>query len=104
MTLPLHQVTTRQHHAPAVENSPPTRSKVTGGLAALASAACCALPLLVTAGVLTTADAALVENTLYAVTAGLAVAALGIWWLHRSRSARRVAAAGGGSCGCEECG
>jgi transposase InsO family protein len=55
MTLPLHQViTTRRPHTPPVESSPPTRSKVTGALAALTCVACCALPLLITAGVLTT--------------------------------------------------
>ena len=65
---------------------PPTRSKVTGGLAALACAACCALPLLIAAGVLTGAGAAILEKTLLAVSAGLAVLALGMWWLHRRRS------------------
>ncbi|WP_203024723.1 MULTISPECIES: LPXTG cell wall anchor domain-containing protein [unclassified Frankia] len=47
------------------------------------------------------------EQTLLAVAAGLAVTALGAWWLHRRRNAQRVAAAGGstsacggGTCGC----
>src|SRR5687767_9157132 len=78
-----------------VDNSPPTRSKVTGGLAAFACAVCCALPLLIAAGVLTGAGAAILQQTLLAVAAGLAVIALGMWWLHR----RRTAAAGTG-CGC----
>ena len=33
------------------------------------------------------------------VTAGMAALALGMWWLHRRRSARRATAAGAG-CGC----
>jgi mercuric ion transport protein len=87
---------------PAVDNTPPTRSKVTGGLAALACAACCAIPLLVTAGVLTGAGAAVLEQTFLAVAAALAVVALGMWWLHRRRLARRAAAEGAG-CGCGGC-
>jgi hypothetical protein len=92
-------MTLHVHHAPDVDNTPPTRSKVTGGLAALACAACCALPVLIAAGVLTGAGAAVLEKTLLAVAAGLGTAALGMWWLHRRRSARRAAAAGAG-CGC----
>lgn len=61
--------------APAADNTPPTRSKITGGLAALACAACCAIPLLITAGVLTGAGAALLEQTVLAIAAGLAVTA-----------------------------
>jgi high-affinity Fe2+/Pb2+ permease len=62
---------------------PPTQSKITGALAALACAACCALPLLIAAGVLTGAGAAILQQTLLAVAAGLVVVALGLWWLHR---------------------
>ena len=75
-----------------LDNTPPTRSKVAGALAALACAVCCAIPLLIAAGVLTGAGAVLLRQTLLAVAAGLAVAALGMWWLHRRRSARRAAA------------
>jgi mercuric ion transport protein len=78
--------------------SPPTRSKVTGGLAALACALCCAIPLLIAAGILTGAGAAVLEQTLLMVAAGLTVLALGMWWLHRRR-----AAAAGASCGCGGC-
>ncbi|MEU4625185.1 hypothetical protein AB0G04_35080 [Actinoplanes sp. NPDC023801] len=81
-----------------IVNAPPRRSKITGGLAALACAACCALPILITAGVLTGAGAAILEKTLLTVAAGLAVLALGMWWLHRRRSARRAPAMG---CGCD---
>ena len=54
-----------------IDNAPPRRSKITGGLAVLACAACCAVPLLITAGVLTASGAAILEQTLLAVAAGL---------------------------------
>jgi hypothetical protein len=85
-----------------VDNAPPRRSKVTGGLAALACAACCALPVLIAAGVLTGAGAAILEKTLLAA-AGLAALALGMWWLHHRGTARRAAASGAG-CGCGDSG
>jgi hypothetical protein len=97
---------TRPHMPPpaVVDNTPPTRSKVTGALAALACAACCALPVLIAAGVLTGAGAAIARNTLIAVAAVLATAALGMWWLHGRRSARAAATAhsgcADGSCDC----
>ncbi|MFC0527625.1 hypothetical protein [Phytohabitans kaempferiae] len=87
MTLPTHrpaEVTARPVPV-RIDAAPPTRSKVTGALAVLACAACCALPLLIAAGVLTGAGAAILEKTLLAVAAGLAAAALGMWWLHRRR-------------------
>jgi len=101
MNLPLTPTTPSHDDGAKVDNMPPTRSTVTGGLAALACAACCAIPVLIAAGVLTGAGAAILEKTLLAVAAGLAVAALGMWWPHRRRSARRAAAAGhGAGCGC----
>lgn len=87
---------TPRHAPPVVDNAPPTRSKVTGALAALACAACCALPLLIAAGVLTGAGAAIARNTLIAVAAVLATAALGTWWLHQRRNARAAATADSG--------
>ena len=72
-------------------NGPPTRSKVAGVLAAAACAACCALPVLIAAGVLTSAGAAIAQQTLLAVAAGSLALALGMWWVHRRRPARRVA-------------
>ncbi|MEV4714692.1 hypothetical protein [Micromonospora sp. NPDC049374] len=70
MNQPVHTATAHptngrahQHTTPPVDNMPPTRSKITGGLAALACAACCAIPLLIAAAVL--------------------AAALGMWWLRR---------------------
>ncbi|WP_327000511.1 hypothetical protein OHA72_36000 [Dactylosporangium sp. NBC_01737] len=104
MSHPLQTPTHRHTTTPPVDTMPPTRSKVTGGLAALACAACCAIPLLIAAGVLTGAGAAILEKTLLAVSAELAVLALGMWWLHRRRNAQRAATAGcgcgGGGCGC----
>ncbi|MFI7025113.1 hypothetical protein ACIBMZ_20590 [Micromonospora sp. NPDC049900] len=82
-------------HLPAAGNTAPTGSKVTGGLAVLACAACCAIPLLIAAGIITGAGAAILEKSLLAGAAGLATLAVTIWWLHR----RRAAAAGAG-CGC----
>nr|WP_221382051.1 hypothetical protein [Actinoplanes polyasparticus] len=99
MSQPLPSPSSTGHSELGIDNAPPRRSKVTGGLAALACAACCALPLLIAAGVLTGAGAAILERTLLAVAAGLAVLALSMWWLHRRRNARRTAAAGTG-CGC----
>jgi len=99
MSQPLPTPTHTGHQAPVTDTAPPRRSKVTGGLAALACAACCALPLLIAAGVLTGAGAAILEKTLLAVAASLAALALGMWWLHRHRAAQRAAASGVG-CGC----
>jgi mercuric ion transport protein len=92
------------HATPTVDNAPPTRSKVSAGLAALACAACCALPVLIAAGVLTGAGAAIAEKGLLAVSALMLTAAAGMWYLHRRRAARNAVAAGGGcasgNCGC----
>ncbi|MEV5559922.1 hypothetical protein AB0L44_40300 [Nonomuraea wenchangensis] len=80
---------------------PPLRSKVTAALAVLACATCCALPVLIGAGLLTGAGAALAEQTLLAVAGLLVAAAAGMWWLHRRRSLRGVGgSAAAGSCGC----
>jgi len=97
--------TSHTHQAP-VDNAPPTRSKVAGILAAVACAVCCAIPFLIAAGILTGAGAAIMQKTLLAVSAGLVAAGLGMWWLHRRRSARRAATAAGapgcadGNCAC----
>lgn len=104
MSKPLPSPTPTRHPTPGIDNAPPRRSKVTGGLAALACAACCALPVLIAAGVLTGAGAAILEKGLLAVAAGLATLALGMWWLHRRRAAQRAAAAGGCGCGGSGCG
>jgi hypothetical protein len=95
---------TRFDSAPAArpDSGPPTRSKVTGGLAAFACAACCAIPLLVAAGVLTGAGAAVLEQTLLAGAAGLVVLALGMWWLHRRRRARTATATAPTGHGCAD--
>ena len=69
----------------------------------LGCAACCALPFLIAAGVLTGAGAALLANAPLAVSARLVAAALGMWWLHRRRSQRTAAAAGSSGCGSAGC-
>lgn len=104
MTAPTQQPAGHHVQVPVtVDSAPPTRSKVTGGLAALACAACCAIPVLIAAGVLTGAGAALLRNGLLAVSALLAVAALGMWWLHRRRGQQKATAnaSGCGSAGCD---
>ena len=88
---------------PAVDNKPPTRSKITAALAGLACAACCALPFLIAAGVLTGAGAAIVENLLLGISGLLVAAAAGMWYLHRRRSARKAAAAGQTGCASGNC-
>ncbi|OJF10348.1 hypothetical protein [Couchioplanes caeruleus] len=103
---PLHALpSTSASSAPGtpVDNAPPTRSKITAGLAALACAACCALPLLIAAGLLTGAGAALAENILLGMSGVLVAAAATMWWLHRRRSARTAAAAGAGGCASGTC-
>ena len=69
------------------DNAPPTRSKVAGMLAAVACAVSCAVPLLIAAGLLTGAGAAIMQKTLLAVAFGLVAAGLSRWWLHRRRHA-----------------
>src|SRR5688500_11427045 len=76
---------------PAVDTAPPTRSKVTAALAALACVACCALPFLIAAGILTGAGAAITPNVLLGASGLLVVAAGGMWWLHHRRSVRLAA-------------
>jgi hypothetical protein len=91
------------HHPAPAGTAPPTSSKVTGSLALIACAACCALPVLIGAGVVTATGAAILKDALVAVAAGLAVLALGTWWLHHRRAARRLATAGGSGCDCGNC-
>jgi LPXTG-motif cell wall-anchored protein len=67
--------------------TPPTRSRITAALAAAACAASCAVPFLIAAGIVTGAGAALLQQTLVALAAGLMVAALGMWLLYRRRRA-----------------
>ena len=87
------------HIRPPVDKAPPTHSKVAAGLAAVACVACCALPFLIAAGVLTGAGAVVAQNVLLAVS-GLLLAAAGMmWWLRRRRSVRRAAAGAGGCAG-----
>lgn len=68
------------------EQRPRARGKVTVGLAVLACLACFALPLLIAAGLLTAGTAAVLQQTLLAVGAGLAVLGASLWWLFRRRT------------------
>ena len=89
---------THMNPLPDASTQPPTRSKVTAALAAIACAACCALPFLIAFGVLTGAGVALAQNLLLAAS-GLLIAAAGLmWWLHRRRNAREAAAAQASGC------
>jgi hypothetical protein len=76
---------------------------ITVGLAALACAACCPIPFLIAAGVVTGVVTALLRNALLAIAAGLAVVALGIWWLHRRRNQQKAAGTGASGCGSAGC-
>ena len=78
----------RPHRAP----------KVLGGLSALACVACCALPVLITAGVL-----GAVVGWLPALTVLLAMLAAGTWWLGQRRRSCSCPpkTAGEGGCGCK---
>jgi hypothetical protein len=86
-------------------HEPPTRAKVTAGLAALACAACCALPFLLAAGVLTGAGAAVARKGLLVTSATLLTIAGAMWYLGRRRPARtaRPAATGDGGCASGSC-
>lgn len=65
---------------PAADRRPALAPKMLGGLVALACVACCALPVLIAAGVVGTGVGALV-GWLPAVAIALAVVAVGVWWL-----------------------
>ena len=65
------------------------------GLAALACAACCAIPLLLTAGVLTGATWAVAVSWLPGTAAVLTALAAAAWW--RTTKSRHCA---GGTCSC----
>ncbi|MEV8564793.1 hypothetical protein AB0436_04255 [Streptomyces sp. NPDC051322] len=88
----------------AVAEPPQRAPKTLGGLAALACVACCALPVLITAGVVG-AGAGVVVGWLPALAVVLAVLAAGTWWLgqrRRSCSCGSKSAREGGCGGCQE--
>ncbi|MGC2998649.1 hypothetical protein ACPF8X_09765 [Streptomyces sp. G35A] len=90
---------------PAAEPRPHRVPKALGGLAALACVACCALPVLITAGVVG-AGAGAVVGWLPAVAVVLAVLAAGTWWLRQRRRPCSCTAktTGEGGCGCKASG
>ncbi|MFI8251956.1 hypothetical protein [Streptomyces filamentosus] len=71
-------------------------------MAALACVACCALPVLITAGVVG-AGAGTVAGWLPALAVVLAVLAAGAWWYGRRRGSCSCApeTEGEGGCGCK---
>jgi mercuric ion transport protein len=91
--------------APAVDPRPHRTPKALGGLAALACVACCALPVLITAGVVG-AGAGAVVGWLPAVAVVLAALAAGTWWHGQRRRACSCApkAPGENGCGCQRSG
>lgn len=72
--------------APAADPRPHRTPKVLGGLAALACVACCALPVLITAGVIGVGGGAVV-GWLPALAVVLAVLTAGAWWLGQRAAA-----------------
>ncbi|MEU2781842.1 hypothetical protein [Streptomyces sp. NPDC007110] len=86
---------------PAADPRPQLASKTLGGLAALACVACCALPVLITAGVVGTGAGAVV-GWLPALAVVLTVLAAGTWWLSRRRGSCACSpkTAGEDGCGC----
>ncbi|WP_406839617.1 hypothetical protein ACICHK_32105 [Streptomyces sp. AHU1] len=86
---------------PAADSRPHKTSTALGGLAALACVACCALPVLITAGVVG-AGAGVVVGWLPAIAVVLAVLAVGTWWLGQRRPSCSCSpkSAGEGACGC----
>uniref|UniRef100_A0AAU2K274 Mercury transporter n=1 Tax=Streptomyces sp. NBC_00049 TaxID=2903617 RepID=A0AAU2K274_9ACTN len=87
---------------PAADPHPQRTPKALGGLAALACVACCALPVLITAGVVG-AGAGAVVGWLPALAVVLAVLAAGTWWYGQRRRSCSCASktAGEGGCGCK---
>ncbi|MDG4760517.1 hypothetical protein [Micromonospora sp. WMMD710] len=69
------------------------------GLAVLACAACCAIPLLLTAGILSDAGWAAADSWMPGIAVTLAALAGGAWWWVMRRS-HRGGCVGGSGCGC----
>ncbi|MFF0009794.1 hypothetical protein ACFYQT_41155 [Streptomyces tibetensis] len=92
---------------PAAAPRPHRAPKALGGLAALACVACCALPVLITAGVVG-AGAGAVVGWLPALAVVLGVLAAGTWWLCQRRGSCSCSSlaktAGGDGCGCKASG
>ncbi|WP_285559204.1 hypothetical protein [Actinoplanes regularis] len=69
------------------------------GLAAIACAACCVLPMLLAAGALSGAGWAVAGDWMPGITVALAAGAGGAWWWASRRRHRAGCAGGGCACG-----
>jgi len=69
------------------------------GLAGIACAACCVIPILLATGILSGAGWAAAGSWLPGITIVLAVAAGGAWWWVSRRRHRAWCASGGCACG-----
>ncbi|GGN94380.1 hypothetical protein GCM10010112_83650 [Actinoplanes lobatus] len=69
------------------------------GLAGIACAACCLIPMLFAAGILSGAGWAVAGSWLPGITIALAAAAGGAWWWASRRRHRAGCAGGGCACG-----
>ncbi|MEV5210960.1 hypothetical protein AB0K35_26145 [Micromonospora sp. NPDC053740] len=69
------------------------------GLAGLACAACCAIPLLLAAGIVSGAGWATVGAWMPGIAIALAALNGGVWWW-ASRRSHRGGCVGGNGCGC----
>jgi mercuric ion transport protein len=82
--------------------SPPRRvSAVLTGLAGTACAACCAIPLLLTAGVLGGAGWAVAGQWMPGIALALVALATLAWWRTTRHRAHRSGCAGVGNCSCQ---
>jgi hypothetical protein len=72
------------------------------GVAGLACAACCAVPLLLAAGVLSGAGWAAAGRILPGIAVATTAAAAGAWWWAGRRRRHRRGCAAGGGCDCGE--
>jgi len=70
-----------------------------GGLTGLACALCCAIPLLLAAGILGGAGWAFLGQIMPGVAVALAAATALVWWWARRRPAHATACSGG-ACSC----
>ena len=88
---------------PAADPRPRRTPTALAGLAGLACAACCLLPVLIAAG-LVGAGASVLVSWLPALAFALAALAAGVWWVGRRRALSCTCPSPGAQdgCGCKE--